>query len=72
MNTPRKKSAADGDTVYTISEIGSGSAGTEYELLAVKSADGLWITLNAVEQSEVGEPPFALAWGVMETARIEK
>ena len=54
---------------FAVTALGAGSGGTEYELIAVKSVTGGFVTVKAVEQSERGEPSFVTAWALLEVAR---
>ncbi|HBP5360995.1 TPA: hypothetical protein L6B08_05030 [Pseudomonas aeruginosa] len=60
-----------GEARYAIEEDAGGSAGSEYHLWAAKPAGGQWIVVSASEQSEDGEPAFALAWALLERARLQ-
>ncbi|RPS12308.1 hypothetical protein IPC1015_34390, partial [Pseudomonas aeruginosa] len=54
-----------------VEEDDGGSAGSEYRLWAAKPAGARWIVVSASEQSEDGEPTFALAWALLERARLQ-
>jgi hypothetical protein len=56
---------------FAVSELGSGSGGTEYELRAVKAQGARWLLLVATEQAEGGEPAFGMAWSLMARARLQ-
>ncbi|WP_432212563.1 Tsi3 family protein [Pseudomonas aeruginosa] len=56
---------------YKVEEDDGGSAGSEYRLWAAKPAGARWIVVSASEQSEDGEPTFALAWALLERARLQ-
>jgi hypothetical protein len=63
----------NGSTVtYSVEALASNSGGTEYELSSAKKIGERWITLNAIEQSEVGIPSFEVAWIVIESAKLRK
>lgn len=56
-----------GQTVrYGVRELGSGSAGTEYQLLAYLDFNGRGLLVTAREQTEFGQPDFATAWAVLD------
>jgi hypothetical protein len=57
-------------TRYSVREVGAGSGGPEYELTAAEAVGGRWIILVATAQSERGEPEFAMAWRIFESARL--
>ena len=59
-------------TRYAVRELGSGSAGTENELTAVREVEGGLIALRAVEQTEGEAPGFKLAWSLLEGAAVER
>ncbi len=61
----------DGEARYKVEEDDGGSAGSEYRLWAAKPAGARWIVVSASEQSEDGEPTFALAWALLERARLQ-
>lgn len=56
-----------GQTVrYGVSELGSGSAGTEYQLMAYLEFNGRGLLVTARAQTEFGQPDFATAWAVLD------
>jgi len=55
---------------YTVERHSGGSGGDEYELIAWRPVNGRWIVLKGLVQTEWGEPGFAVAWAVFDTARI--
>jgi hypothetical protein len=57
---------------YTVTALGSGSGGTEYELKAVKAFGSGWIVLTSIVQIEGSEPDFSLGWTVLEHARLQQ
>ena len=59
-------------TRYAVRELGAGSAGTEYELTAVREVEGGLIALEAVEQTEGEEPAFDLGWTLLEGAAVDR
>ncbi|HDP4847304.1 TPA: hypothetical protein P6R15_004468 [Pseudomonas aeruginosa] len=61
----------DGEARYKVEEDDGGSAGSEYRLWTAKPAGARWIVVSASEQSEDGEPTFALAWALLERARLQ-
>lgn len=59
-----------GEVRFGVSELGVGSAGTEYELVVVLNRGSGALTMKAFGQSELGIPDFATAWAVLETVRL--
>ncbi len=55
---------------YTVERRSGGSGGDEYELTVWRAAEGSWIVVSETAQSELGEPDFALAWALIDQARI--
>jgi len=55
---------------YVLERRSGGSGGDEYELTVWRAADGSWIVVSETAQSELGEPDFALAWALIDEARI--
>ncbi len=70
LTDAKRKTLGGADVAYAVTDIGSGSGGTEYELQAVKAAARGWIVLKATEQTEGGEPAFTAGWAVLETATV--
>ena len=69
LNQVRDIPGAEKPVNFAVTALGTGSGGTEYELIAVKSVTGGFVTVKAVEQSERGEPSFVTAWALLEVAR---
>ena len=68
---PEERSLPNGGVAgFAVREVGAGSAGTEYELSASQRIGDRWIALRATAQSEDGQPDFAVAWRVLERARL--
>ena len=62
---------ANGATAsYAVERHSGGSGGNEYELTAWQPANGRWVVLKGWVQTEWGEPGFAVAWAVFDTARV--
>ena len=62
---------ANGATAsYAVERHSGGSGGDEYELTAWRPANGRWIVLKGWVQTEGGEPGFAVAWAVFDTAQV--
>ncbi len=59
----------DGEARW-VEEDDGGSAGSEYRRGQLP-AGARWIVVSASEQSEDGEPTFALAWALLERARLQ-
>jgi hypothetical protein len=55
---------------YAVEKRSGGSAGDEYELTAWRAAGDSWIAVSETAQSELGEPDFAVAWVLVDQARI--
>jgi hypothetical protein len=73
MQQPRQRALPAGAVArFSIREVGVGSAGPEYELRASEEVGDRWIVVIASAQSERGEPDFALAWQVLESARLSR
>ncbi len=68
LTDTEKRSVGGIEVTYAVSELGSGSGGTEYELQAIKPSGGSWIVLKAIEQTEEAEPAFLAGWAVLEKA----
>ena len=63
----------DGATAqFRISELGAGSGGVEYELVATKEDAGAFVVVTAIKQTESTEPDFTTAWAVLAKARVER
>ena len=54
---------------YAVDRRSGGSGGDEYEITAWQPANGRWIVLTGQVQTEGGEPGFAVAWAVFDSAR---
>lgn len=59
-----------GEVRFGVHELGAGSAGTEYELVAILKREGGTLVMTAFEQTEHKVPDFATAWAVLETVRF--
>jgi hypothetical protein len=71
IRQPQTRGLATGATArFSVQEVGSGSAGAQYELRASKQLGSSWIVVVATAQSERGEPDFALAWQLLDSAEI--
>jgi hypothetical protein len=55
---------------YTITDLGTGSGGTEYELKASKASGSGWIVMSEISQVEGDVPNFTIGWEVLERARL--
>lgn len=73
IQQPRQRPLPAGAVArFSIREVGAGSAGPEYEFRASEEVGERWIVVIASAQSERGEPDFALAWQVLESARLSR
>lgn len=62
----------EGKTIrYRISEIGAGSGGVEYELVAARQDQEAFVVVTAIEQTEHSEP-FAAAWSVLAHIQVRR
>ena len=62
----------DGTSIrYRISEVGAGSGGVEYELVAVRQDQEAFVVVIAFEQTEHAKP-FTAAWSVFEHIQVRK
>ena len=55
---------------YALERRSGGSGGDEYKLTVWRAAEGGWIVVSETAQSERGEPDFALAWVLIDQARV--
>jgi hypothetical protein len=69
--TSRGREVVSSGRRYMIEDMGGGSGGTEYQLTAWKEAEGGWLVVVAIEQTEFGRPPFDAAWAVLERSMLE-
>ncbi len=71
LKDPDTRALAGATVRYKVSEEGTGSGGTEYQMQAVRPVDDRFLVLTAFVQAEIGPPDFAIAWTVLEHAEVE-
>ena len=61
-----------GNTIahFTVTDLGSGSGGTEYELKASKASGSSWVVISEISQIEGDAPEFTIGWAVLENAQL--
>lgn len=69
-STPEERWLAGTKVNYSTEELGGGSGGTEYLLIASKRGPSGWIVMTQHVQIELSQPDFLLGWAVLERSQL--